>query len=902
MSATNPPHLTPSQQAPSQPGPFQTSSQVTQSLKSSINLLGRLLGQVIAQAHDQTLFDTIENIRSAAKEARYSTPIMRAKLIECIKNVRPDHTLLVARAFNQFLNMANIAEQLYGTQGTATGPFVDTSFLNDQIQQFQKAGVDKDKIAKALTNLHMDLVLTAHPTEITRRTIIEKQNRIFHCLRELETRKLVESDRRRIITELTQLIAQWWHTDEIRTEKPTPVDEAVWGFAVIESSLWQAVPRFVNQLVNTVEEELGVQLPVEFAPIQITSWMGGDRDGNPNVTAEVTQEVIRLARWKAADLFLNDINRLINELSMNTCSAAMRKIVGDEREPYRAALKTLRTLLQNTLQTMDELLKNHEAAHRPIVESSQQLWQPLLLCYESLKDCGMEIIANGLLRDTLRRVRCFGCYLVRLDIRQESGRHAQVFSEITQALNLGDYQSWDEQQRLDFLQRELNSERSLIPRRWRPSEDVVEVLNTFLTLARQSEEALGAYVISMAKAPSDVLAVQLLLNEFKCPNLPIAPLFETLNDLDNAADILQSLLQIPVYRSSINNKQMIMIGYSDSAKDAGVMAASWAQYRAQEALINICEQEKVQLTLFHGRGGTTGRGGAPAEAALLSQPPGSLKNGLRVTEQGEMIRFKLGLPEKALNTFSLYARAMLQSNLTPPPNPEPGWRDIMDELGKISASAYRQLVFEHPQFIQYFHGATPINELSKLPLGSRPAKRKSAGGIESLRAIPWSFAWSQNRLMLPAWYGAGEALEQLVNAGKLQQLETMCEQWPFFSTRISMLEMVYAKTDAELSEYYESRLVNDELKPLGKELRQRLKNDIALVLSIVNDDHLLRDLPWLKESLQLRDTYIDPLNLLQVDLLARDRQVRDGQGSNTEVERALMVTIAGVAAGLRNTG
>ena len=874
---------------------------VSQSLKTSVSLLGRLLGQVIAQAHGQVLFDTIEDIRTAAKAARENTPPTRAKLIECIKKVPPEQALLVARAFNQFLNLANIAEQLYGTQGTTPGPFVDISYLNNQIREFRAAGIDDKQILDAISQLHIDLVLTAHPTEITRRTIIEKQNRIFYCLRELESRKLDEQGRDKIISQLTQLIAQWWHTDEIRTEKPSPVDEAIWGFAVIESSLWEAVPQFVNQLQDTVNEELHEELPVEFAPIQITSWMGGDRDGNPNVTAEITERVIRLARWKSADLFLNDVNQLISELSMNTCSAELRAVVGQDREPYRTVIKQLRQLLQNTLQTMDDLLKGKEPAQQAIINNNLQLLQPLELCYRSLHECGMSIIANGLLRNTVQRARCFGCNLVRLDVRQESARHTQVLSEITQALKLGDYATWDEQQRLAFLQQELSNQRSLIPRQWQATEETGETLNTFATLARQPREALGVYIISMARAASDVLAVQLLLKEFNCAAIPIAPLFETLNDLDNAPGIMTSLLQIPCYRDSIDDAQMVMIGYSDSAKDAGVMAASWAQYRAQEALIKVGEEHQVKLTLFHGRGGTTGRGGAPAEAALLSQPPGSLKNGLRVTEQGEMIRFKLGLPEKAVNTFGLYARAMLQSNLNPPPDPEPSWRKIVDELADISAQAYRDLVFEQKDFLPYFHSATPINELGKLPLGSRPAKRKSSGGIESLRAIPWSFAWSQNRLMLPAWYGAGAALETLIEQGKRTQLETMCQHWPFFSTRISMLEMVYSKTDSELSAFYESHLVEKNLRPFGQKLRQRLAKDIAVVLSIVNDEHLLRDLPWLKESLKLRDTYIDPLNILQVDLLVRDRK-QDGKDSNADIERALMVTIAGVAAGLRNTG
>lgn len=895
------------------------SDQLQRPLKASVNLLGRLLGQVIAQAHGQELLDTIEDIRTLAKTARKDAPESRLQLIERIKKVPSEQVLLVARAFSQFLNMANIAEQLYGTLNTDVAVTEDQisdsdSALGATFQQFLGAGIDKTQILSCVQNLKIELVLTAHPTEITRRTLIDKQNQIFDCLRQLDSQQFFldpehdtarpesfdknrRNDHNKIISRLTQLIAQWWHTDAIRSEKPSPVDEAVWGFAVIENSLWEAVPLFVNQITDSTNKQLAHALPIEFAPIQITSWMGGDRDGNPNVTAKVTEEVIRLARWKAADLFLKDTNQLISELSMHQCSQTFSELYGESREPYRALLKQTRTLLNNTLLNIDDLLKNKEPNKSPILENNQQLWQPLLACYQSLIACGMDIIANGKLLDTLRRVQCFGCFLVRLDIRQESSRHAQVFSELTQYLIGKDYAQWDENQRAEFLSQEITSKRPLIPRGWQPSAEVQEVLDTFKMLALQPRDALGVYIISMAKVPSDVLAVQLLLKEYDCPILPIAPLFETLDDLNHAADVVRALFDTSIYRQSIKDQQMIMIGYSDSAKDAGVMAASWAQYRAQEQLIKLCSEYNVELTLFHGRGGTTGRGGAPAEAALLSQPPGSLKNGLRVTEQGEMIRFKLGLPAKAINTFELYARAMLQSNLTPPPAPKTEWREAVDELASLSAQSYRDMVFHQKTFLDYFHTATPINELSKLPLGSRPAKRKSSGGIESLRAIPWSFAWSQNRLMFPAWYGAGKALKQLIDQGKQALLEQLCQQWPFFSTRISMLEMVYSKTNSELSAYYESRLVDDGLKELGQELRQQLQQDIAVVLSIVNDDHLLHDLPWLKESLTLRDTYIDPLNILQVELLAYDRL-----HNSDEIEKALMVTVAGIAAGLRNTG
>jgi phosphoenolpyruvate carboxylase len=538
-----------------------------------------------------------------------------------------------------------------------------------------------------------------------------------------------------------------------------------------------------------------------------------------------------------------------------------------------------------------------------LLVKNDQLWAPLYACYQSLQACNMGIIANGQLLDTLRRVRCFGVPLVRIDVRQESTRHTDAIAEITRYLGLGDYESWSESDKQAFLIRELNSKRPLVPRHWEPSANTKEVLDTCQVIAEAPEGSIAAYVISMARTPSDVLAVHLLLKEAGCPfPMPVAPLFETLDDLNNADDVMKQLLSIDWYRGFIQGKQMVMIGYSDSAKDAGVMAASWAQYRAQDALIKTCEKAGIALTLFHGRGGSIGRGGAPAQAALLSQPPGSLKGGLRVTEQGEMIRFKFGLPEVTISSLALYTSAILEANLLPPPEPKQAWVDIMEQLSDVSCKMYRGYVRENKDFVPYFRAATPEQELAKLPLGSRPAKRKASGGVESLRAIPWIFAWTQNRLMLPAWLGAGAGLQAVVDDGKRDELETMCRDWPFFSTRIGMLEMVFAKADLWLAEYYDHRLVGKELWPLGQQLRDQLASDIKVILAISNDDHLMEDLPWIAESIALRNVYTDPLNVLQAELLHRSRELEKDGKQDANVEQALMVTIAGVAAGMRNTG
>lgn len=566
-------------------------------------------------------------------------------------------------------------------------------------------------------------------------------------------------------------------------------------------------------------------------------------------------------------------------------------------------VKGLRSKLQKTLTYFGELIEAKPTTVDPseIITCDNDLWEPLYDCYQSLHACGMRIIANGSLLDCLRRIRCFGLGLSRLDIRQESTRHETAIAEITRYIGLGDYAQWTEDDKQAFLVRELSSRRPLVPTNWTPSPETQEILDTCKVVAQQPEGTISAYVISMAREASDVLAVHLLLKEAGCNyTLPVAPLFETLDDLDHSEKVMTDLFNIGWYRGVINNYQMVMIGYSDSAKDAGMLAASWAQYRAQEALVNLAEKYHIELVLFHGRGGTVGRGGAPAHAALLSQPPRSLKSGLRVTEQGEMIRFKLGLPAVAVETLNLYASAILEANLLPPPEPKQKWRDIMDKGAAISCEIYRGVVRGEPDFVPYFRSATPEQELGKLPLGSRPSKRNPNGGVESLRAIPWIFAWMQNRLMLPAWLGAGAALRQMIEQGEESTLKEMCNEWPFFSTRIGMQEMVFSKADLWLAEHYDQRLVAKELHRLGKTLRAQLSADIQTVLTLAHDGQLMADLPWIAESIALRNVYTDPLNLLQVELLQRLRS--QGEVRDPQLEQALMITITGIAAGMRNTG
>ncbi|MCG6261034.1 phosphoenolpyruvate carboxylase [Vibrio furnissii] len=870
-------------------------------LKSNVSMLGRLLGQTIQDADGDVILEKVETIRKLSKSARAGNQADHANLIEEIKSLNNDELTPVARAFNQFLNLTNIADQYHTISRHCEAHVCEPDAVHSLFSQLNQNGISKLDTAQAVRDLNIELVLTAHPTEITRRTMINNLVKINECLSKLELSELSSKERLKTERRLEQLIAQGWHSDVIRKQRPTPLDEAKWGFAVVENSLWQAVPEFLRELNESVKGYLGEGLPIDARPVHFSSWMGGDRDGNPFVTHSITREVMLLSRWKAADLYLGDISELVAELSMTKCNDTLRELAGEEEhEPYRAVLKRVRSLLQETLDILDAKIHGQKLAVKAPLQNISQLWDPLYACYQSLHECGMGVIADGSLLDTLRRVKAFGVHLVRLDIRQESTRHSDVLSELTRYLGIGDYNHWSEQDKIAFLTNELASKRPLLPRDWEPSEPVKEVLDTCKIIAAQPREAFGAYVISMARTASDVLAVHLLLQESGCPyRMDVCPLFETLDDLNNAEAVITQLMSIDLYRGFIQNHQMVMIGYSDSAKDAGVMAAGWAQYHAMESLVRVAEEAGVELTLFHGRGGTIGRGGAPAHAALLSQPPKSLKGGLRVTEQGEMIRFKLGLPEVAVNSFNLYASAVLQANLLPPPEPKQEWRDLMNVLSEVSCEAYRAVVRGEPDFVPYFRQATPELELGKLPLGSRPAKRNPNGGVESLRAIPWIFSWSQNRLVLPAWLGAGEAIQYSIDKGHQALLEEMCREWPFFSTRLGMLEMVYTKCSVDIARYYDERLVDEALRPLGQRLRAQLQKDIKTVLNVENNENLMQSDPWGHESIRLRNIYVEPLNMLQAELLYRTRQ---SQEPAPELEEALMVTIAGIAAGMRNTG
>ena len=891
--------------------------QIAAPLREDVRLLGNLLGETLKEQVGQDLFNQVEQIRALSKGARDGQVEAEKQLEILLSSLNDEEILPLTRAFTHFLNFANIAEQYHVVRSRRQSEFDENAPspnpLDHLFKKFKDNHISASTLFKQICELKIELVLTAHPTEVSRRTLIQKYDGINDCLFKLDQQKLTPRERKEVLSDLKQLICSAWQTDEIRQHRPTPIDEAKWGFTTIEQTLWNAVPKFMRELDEFVDVHCHEHIPLNISPIRFASWMGGDRDGNPNVTHQVTQEVLWLSRWKAADLYLRDIENLRWELSIQECSDELLKALGSHhQEPYREYLRETRERLKATRQWLSTKLAGKDADDHLVIKSKNELLNPLLLCHRSLIACNLPEIANGKLLDFIHRVNCFGIELLKLDIRQESGRHRQAISAITEYLGLGNFETWTEQARQNFLLQELQSKRPLLPKYIQEPKgsliddpNVQEVFATMRTLATQPAESLGAYIISMAEYPSDVLAVLLLQKEAGIEHpLRIVPLFETLKDLDSAASTMNTLFNMHWYKQHIQGKHEVMIGYSDSAKDAGFMSANWAQYRAQEELTAVAQTHDVQLTLFHGRGGSISRGGAPTQQALFSQPPGSISGAIRVTEQGEMIRFKFGLEGIALQTLEIYTAATLEATLLPPPIPKQEWRHLMNTMTELSVQVYRQTVRENPNFVQYLRTVTPELELQMLPLGSRPAKRKVSGGIESLRAIPWVFAWTQIRLMLPAWLGTGTALKQIIDQNQKEQLEEMLKEWPYFQTLIDMLEMVLSKSDTHIALYYESHLTQDEnLKVLGAELRQRLKNSVQTLLTLKGESKLLSSNDVLDQSMKVRKPYLLPLHLLQAELMKRRRSyLTNQQIEHTPIDQALMVSITGIAAGLRNTG
>jgi phosphoenolpyruvate carboxylase len=895
-------------------------------LRDDVRLLGELLGETLRRQEGEPLFDQVERVRALAKDRRSrerdeplpdGPPALAAELA----GLQVDAAVSIARAFAEFLHLANIAEQHHRVRRRRVYQRDPRSrpqpgSIEAALPQLLERGVSPAALHDAIDRLRIELVVTAHPTEIMRRTLQQKYNRIARALAERDRTDLTPRECEELDDGLHREITAAWETEEVRRERPSPIDEVRSALTVFEQTLWHAVPDFLRALDRGLRAATGQGLPLDAAPIRFGSWIGGDRDGNPTVTPETTRRACLMARWTASDLWVREIDELRSELSMVSADDVVRARSGDAAEPYRAVLRDLHHRLDATRRWLTDQLTSGEAglpeagriAAPDRIASTADLVEPLQLCYTSLVATGNQIIAEGRLTDLLRRAAVFGVTLVRLDIRQEAARHVEAVEALARARG-ETYADLSEQDRQRWLLTALEKPASPLPAAFAPSPDVADALATFDAAADLGAESLGAYVITRASQVSDVLAVALLQHQagIRQP-LRVVPLFEIASDLERAGAVIRDLLKLPGYREWIaatGGRQEVMIGYSDSTKDVGRLAAAWALYQAQEAIVAAGRQAGVPITLFHGRGGSVGRGGGPTHLAIQSQPPGSVDGTLRVTEQGEMIQAKFGLPGIALRTLEVYTTATLEAMLTPPPPADPAWRETMARLSDVSATTYRRIVHDDPHFLEYFRAATPETDFDALHIGSRPGRRGGRTELAALRAIPWQFGWMQTRLLLGSWLGVEELAGSAMTADDRARCQTMYREWAFFRALLDLTAMALAKADAGIAAHYDRVLVPPHLQSIGAALRDRLARATAAVLSVTGQSRLLEDNLVLRRSIDVRNPYVDPINLLQVELLRRLRAAGEGGTSGAATERlrhALLITINGVAAGMRNTG
>ena len=883
----------------------------TKLLRDDVRYIGNILGKVIKEQEGQNFFELVEKIRKLSKANNKSlkTHQTNKKVIKAIKNLSPKNTFKLTRAFTHFMNFINLAELIDASRSlneyendkkkiANNNLFIEEIFEN----LFKKKNISKNKIYNTAKNLNIGIVLTAHPTEVKRRTLIQKYHSIIEILEQRNLFKNFPAKlkilNKRLFDELTII----WNTDDLKRIKPSPYDEARWGLAIIEDSLWDTVPKVYRRLNSIFAQNMKKNLPKNFNPIEFGSWMGGDRDGNPNVTADVTRKVILLSRWEAAKLYEKALTKIIRSYSMEKCSKKIQNKVGKSFEPYRVFLRPLRDKMRVTHRSIEQHLVNKKSLdQKKLLNSREEILKPLRIVRESLEQNQNENIASGELLDLMRRAKCFGINLARLDIRQESSRHSQLVFEFIKKKYKKNYYKMSEKEKIQFFKFQLKSKKKQIKNFKFKNKENKEVWSTFRILANEPPECLGAYVISMTRSASDILSVSFLQKEANIRNkLRVVPLFETLEDLINAKEIMKNLFSQNWYRKLIQNKQEVMIGYSDSSKDAGKICASWHQYKAQEDIIKLGKKYNIKITFFHGRGGSAGRGGGPIQATLRSQPPHSVNGKIRITDQGEVIQQKYGYEPIAKYNLCSYIGAVTEATLNPPSHPKKNWRSLIEKMSDISKSSYRKNINQNSDFIKYFETVTPHKALGKLSIGSRPSKRKNVDNIKSLRAIPWVFAWTQIRLMLPAWLGSAEALRYAYIKEFRKTLYDMERKWPFFNSMLDMLDMVISKADPEISKIYEEYLANESLKRVGKKLRFQF-DVIKNLNKKITPKEIMNSRKQFRKSVIVRNIYSEVLNIIQPIVIKKLKSNTNTQNKKY-LNDALLTSIAGISAAMKNTG
>ena len=908
-----------------------------EALRGDIRMLGRLLGETLVRQEGPHLLDLVERVRALTKAARGGSPTEAGapeELDALLSGLDAGRAGLLVRAFSAYFHLANIAEQVHRADEWAQR---SEGSLAAAVSSLEAAGVRPEQVADVLARMELRPVLTAHPTEAVRRSIMTKRQRIAGLLEKRAVADAAASWRERSERRIAGVIDLMWQTDELRRVRPEPVDEVRSILFYLDELFRSAVPEVLDDLEYQLSR-LGVDLPPRCRPVRFGTWVGGDRDGNPSVTPEITLETLGLQRQRAVANLLAAVEELVTELSSSTrlvgVSPELEKSLAADREalpdvyaryqrlnaeePYRLKCSYIRQRLLNT-QSRAEL--GGPARRGLDYGCTDELVSDLEVMRESLVQNGGELIAGGPLGAVLRVAVCFGLNLATMDIREHADRHHDALAALFDRLQASalPYAELPRPERLRLLSSELRGRRPLAsPAGLAPAAEPVlslfravrQALDTF------GEDVIESYVVSMTRGPDDVLAAAVLAREAGLVDVPagvarlgFVPLLETLDELRDAGAILDQLLSDPGYRRLVSLRgdvQEVMLGYSDSSKDAGITTALWEIHRAQRSLRDSAQRHGIQLRLFHGRGGTVGRGGGPTWEAILAQPPGTVDGAIKITEQGEVVSDKYGLAALAHRNLDLTLAAILEASLLrrqprQPPEVIAQWDEVMGFVSEAAHNAYRSFIGD-PGLLAYFRSSTPVEELAALNIGSRPARRPggdSARGLKDLRAIPWVFAWTQSRQLVPGWFGLGTGLEQAAAAGRSEAMAEMFVEWPFFRPFISNVEMVLFKTDLQIARRYVERLVDPSLHRLFAVVADEYERTVEQVMRLTGQSRLLQRYPVLRRTLDVRNNYLEPMNHLQISLLER---VRHGAESDPEIWQALLLTMNGIANGLRNTG
>jgi len=908
-------------------------------LREDIRLLGRLLGDTLQEQEGSGRFDLIENIRrTAVRFHRDRDPGAKQELEAILNRLDHDTAISVVRAFSFFSQLANIAEDLHHNRRRRAHEIAGSPPRKGSValalERLRQAGVTQSRLTDFFERALIVPVLTAHPTEVQRKSILDCQMEVARLLAERDRATVTPGEQRANEEALRRVVLTLWQTRILRATRLTVNDEIENGLAYYRYTFLRELPHLYADIEDLAAEHLGAagfRLP---AVLRIGNWIGGDRDGNPFVTQEVMQHAARSQSTLALDFYLGEVHRLGAELSMSRrlvgISAALDQLAeaspdrSEHRrgEPYRRALIGIYSRLAATAQQLDQHVAERQpaAAALPYAGCAEFIAE-LDVIAGSLMTNGGARIARGRLRHLRRAAEVFGFHLCSLDMRQHSGVHERVIAELFARSDGGiDYIALPEAGKIELLLLEIATPRPLKSPYLVYSEETAKELGMFETAAaihrRYGAQALPNYIISKTDGVSDLLEVALLLKEagLLAPGseprlgLNIIPLFETIGDLRRCSAIMDGLFQLPYYRkllASRGNVQEVMLGYSDSNKDGGFLTANWELYKAEVELVRVFARHGIELRLFHGRGGTVGRGGGPSYEAILAQPPGSVNGQIRITEQGEVIASKYADPEIGRRNLETLIAATLEATLLDRGNAGRNTgadHGVMEQLSRDAFRAYRDLVYETPGFVQFFRQATPIAEIAELRIGSRPASRKTSWEIEDLRAIPWVFSWALSRIMLPGWYGFGTAVQALLERDgdkALQRLQEMHRDWPFLQTLLSNMDMVLSKCDFGIASRY-AELVGDEQQRahIFGRIQAEWQLTVKHLLAITGQRELLETNPALARGFRNRSPYIDPLNHLQVTLL---RRLRAGEDDDV-IRRAIMLTINGIAAGLRNSG